>query len=143
MKPSLRVLLIAGVALLAVLAARPKNEPVRVAIISLEHGHAEGVFRTLAKTGNVKLVAVVEPDKNLRTKYGTKYHLDPTLFYDTMDAMFARVKPRAVLIYSGPTAHRGIVEKAAEHGVDAMMEKPMATTLEDALAMREAARKYH
>ena len=112
-------------------------------IVSLEHGHADGVFRTLAKTNNVKLIAVVEPDRDLRAKYGTKYHLDPALFYDTMDAMFARVKPRAVLIYSGPTAHRGIVQKAAEHGVDAMMEKPMATTLADALAMREASRKYH
>ena len=143
MKPSLRVWLMAVGALLGGLTARAQNEPIPVAIISLEHGHADGVFRTLAKTSNVKLIAVVESDKDLRAKYGTKYHLDPALFYDTMDAMFARVKPRAVLIYSGPTAHRGIVQKAAEHGVDAMMEKPMATTLEDALAMRETARKYH
>jgi predicted dehydrogenase len=133
----------AGGALLGGFVAKAQNQPLPVAIISLEHGHASGVFNTLAKTGNIKLVAVVEPDKTLRNKYATQYHLDSTLFYDTMDAMFAKVKPRAVLIYSPPNAHRAIVQKAAEHGVDAMMEKPMATTLEDALAMRDTARKYH
>ena len=143
MRPRLRVWLMAGGVLLGGFVAKAQNEPISVAIISLEHGHADGVFRTQEKTSNVKLIAIVEPDKELRAKYGTKFHLDPALFYDTMEAMFARVKPRAVLIYSGPTAHRGIVQKAAEHGVDSMMEKPMATTLADALAMREASRKYH
>ena len=117
MKPSLRVLLIAGAALLGGLTARAQNEPIPVAIVSLEHGHADGVFRTLTKTSNVKLIAIVEPDKDLRAKYATKYHLEPALFYDTMDAMFAQVKPRAVLIYSGPTAHRGIVQKAGNMAV--------------------------
>jgi predicted dehydrogenase len=129
--------------LLGSLTVKAQNEPIPVAIVSLEHGHASGVFAGLAKTGNVKLVAVVEPDKALRAKYAAQFHLDTALFYDSMDAMFQKAKPRAVLIYSPPNAHRGIVVKAAEHGVDAMMEKPMATTLEDALAMREAARKYH
>jgi glucose-fructose oxidoreductase len=91
----------------------------------------------------VKLVAIVEPDTGLRAKYGTRFHLDPALFVDSMDALLADSKPDMVLVYTSILRHRAIVVQAAEHGVSAMVEKPLATTLEDAVAMREAARKHH
>ena len=119
------------------------QQPVTVAVVGLEHGHAYGVFDAIATHPEVKLIAVVEADKELRAKYASRYHLDPALFVDTMDQMFAKGKPDAVLIYTSIARHRVVVEQAAAHGVSAMVEKPLATTLADAVAMRAAARKNH
>jgi predicted dehydrogenase len=131
---------VSGVLLSGRLLAQPA--PVPVAIVGLEHGHVGGCFGLLARTQNVQLVAVVEHDAALRAKYAAKYHLDAGLLFDSLDAMAAKVKPRAVLIYTAPVRHRAVVEWAARHGMDAMMEKPFATTLPDAVAMRDLGRKY-
>jgi predicted dehydrogenase len=48
-----------------------------------------------------------------------------------------------VLVYTSIARHRDIVIDAAKHGVSAMVEKPLATTLDDAIAMRDAARANH
>lgn len=120
------------------------QEPVTVAVVGLEHDHAMGFFGgVLQKHPEVKLVAVVEADPMLRTKYEERFHLDPALFVDSLDAMYKRGKPDAVLVYTSIARHRGVVIDAAKHGVSAMVEKPLATTLADAIAMRDAARANH
>jgi glucose-fructose oxidoreductase len=48
-----------------------------------------------------------------------------------------------VLVYSTIQDHRRIIEQAAQHGVSSMVEKPLSTTLEDAIAIRAAARAHH
>lgn len=128
---------------LSVAVSAVAQEPVRVAVVGLEHGHAGGVFSNIEKNHDVKLVAIVEADKPLREKYAARFHLDAGLFYDDMDAMFAKTKPEVVLAYNAVQKHREVVVKAAEHGVSAMVEKPLATTLEDAEAMKAAAVKHH
>jgi predicted dehydrogenase len=120
------------------------QRPVTVAVVGLEHGHANGLFHGgIDEHPEVKLVAIVEADTKLREEYAARFHLDPALFVDSMEAMYKRGKPDAVLVYSSIARHREIVIDAAEHGVSAMVEKPLATTLDDAIAMRAAARKYH
>lgn len=124
-------------------ATQAQKPPVPVAIVGLEHGHVSGCFQLLTRTQSVKLVAIVEKDAALRAKYAKQFHLDAALMFDAPDAMLAAVKPKAVLIYTAPSRHRAVVEWAAQHGIDAMMEKPFATTLADAVAMRDAGRKHH
>jgi predicted dehydrogenase len=119
------------------------QQPVPIAVIGLEHGHAGGLFATLRRTQNVTVVGIVEKDPTLRAKYAKQYSLAASLFFDTPDAMLAAVKPKAVLLYTSPEKHRRYTEWAASHGIDAMMEKPFATTLADAVAMRDAGRRYH
>jgi predicted dehydrogenase len=116
---------------------------VPIAVIGLEHGHAMGLFNTLRHTHNVEVVGIVEKDATLRAQYEKRFSLDTGLFYDTSDAMLAARGPKAVLVYTSPEKHRAVIEWAAKHGLDAMMEKPFATTLADAIAMRDAGRKYH
>jgi predicted dehydrogenase len=127
-------------------ARSQQKPPFTVAVIGLEHGHATRVFNDLANSRDVKLVAIVDKDPALRKKYGDKFHLDPALFYDSLDAMLAALpgprKPQAVLLYGPALEHRPVTEWAARHGIDVMMEKPFATTLADAVAMRDAGRKY-
>jgi predicted dehydrogenase len=45
-----------------------------------------------------------------------------------------------VLVYTSIADHRKVIEAAARHGVSSMVEKPLATSLDDALAIRAIAR---
>ena len=52
----------------------------------------------------------------------------------------SRTHPQAVLVYTNTYDHRRVVEICARHGVHVMMEKPLAVSLDDALAIEKAAR---
>jgi predicted dehydrogenase len=53
------------------------------------------------------------------------------------------VKPQAVLVYTDTRDHRRVVEAAARHRIPVMMEKPLAVSVEDALAIKQAADAAH
>jgi len=57
--------------------------------------------------------------------------------------MLSEQKPDAVLIYTTIADHRKFIEAAAKHGISSMVEKPLATTVEDAVAIRKVAREHH
>ncbi len=119
------------------------DAPVRVAIVGLVHGHIQGFFGPLSQNHNAQLVGIVEPDTALAQRYATQFHLDSKLFYTDMDRMLEQQHPDAVLVYTTIKDHRKVIETAARHGVSSMVEKPLATTLSDALAIRAAAREHH
>jgi predicted dehydrogenase len=119
------------------------EEPIRVAIVGLVHGHVKGFLSALPKNENATLVAIVEPQKALAEEYATKYHLDPKLFYTDLELMFKEQHPDAVLVYTTIADHRKVIEAAARHGVSSMVEKPLCTTMADAYAIQSIARSKH
>jgi glucose-fructose oxidoreductase len=114
--------------------------PIRVAIVGLVHGHVKGFLSALPGNQAATLVAIVEPQEALAKEYAAKYHLDGKLFYTDLEKMLVEQHPDAVLVYTTIAYHRKVIEAAARHGVSSMVEKPLATTLEDALAIRAVAR---
>ncbi len=118
-------------------AAEP--EPLRVAIAGLVHGHAGGFFSTFLHRPDMRIVGINDPDRALFDRYAKQFSLDPTLYHADLEEMLAATKPQAVLIYSSTFDHRKIVEICAKHHISVMMEKPMATTVEDARAIERAA----
>lgn len=130
---------------LCVLLCQPArcDQPVRVAIVGLMHGHVKGFLRALSGRPNATLVAVVEPDVALAHKYAADYHLDSKLLYTDMERMLNEQHPDAVLVYTTIQDHRKVIEMAARHKVSSMVEKPLSTTLADALAIRSLARKQN
>jgi predicted dehydrogenase len=117
--------------------------PIRVVIVGLVHDHARGLFGPLSKNTNVQLVGIAEPDKALQEKYAALFHLDSKLFYTDMNAMFDQLHPDAVLVYTDILDHRKVIEAAAARGINSMVEKPLATTVPDAIAIRKAALAHH
>jgi predicted dehydrogenase len=125
--------------------AMPQTQPppIRVAIVGLVHGHVSGLFGALPKNANVQLVGIAEPNTTLAAKYEQRFHLDHTLFYTDTETMLNAVHPQAVLVYTTILDHRKVIELAARHGISSMVEKPLATTMPDALAIRRAAALHH
>jgi predicted dehydrogenase len=117
--------------------------PVRVAIVGLVHGHIAGFLQEIPRHSAVELVGICEPDTALAAQYEAKFHLPHALFYTDLDTMLRAQHPAAVLVYTSIAGHRHVIEEAAKYGASSMVEKPLATTMEDALAIRQAARTHH
>ncbi len=117
--------------------------PIKVAIVGLTHGHIKGFLHNLPSSTSAKLVAIVEPNAALAKQYADQYHLDQSLFYADEETMLNKEHPDAVLGYGTIAEHRKVIEIAARHGVSSMVEKPLAVSVEDALAIRKAAREHH
>src|SRR5277367_7083742 len=80
--------------------AQSPSAPLRVAIYGLEHGHIGGFLHQFPQQHDVELVGIVEADKALANRYQQQFHLDPSLFYNTLDEVVAAKHPQALLVYT-------------------------------------------
>jgi len=124
-------------------AQQPSNAPIRVVIVGLEHGHAGGLLSAIPDHKDVQLVGISESDTALADRYANQFHLDKKLFFTDTDQMLDKVHPDAVLVYTAISDHRKVIEIAARHNLPSMVEKPLATTVADALAIRRVAEEHH
>lgn len=120
-----------------------RPQPLRVAIVGLEHGHVEGFLHLLPQHPEVQLVGIADPDANLAAKYRGRFHLAESLFFKTEAEMIEARHPAAVLVYTSIAQHRPAIDIAAQHGVSVMVEKPLTISYQDALHIREVAKKAH
>src|ERR1700744_2973331 len=105
-------------------ALHAQQAPVRVAIVGLEHGHVGGFLHAFPHQTETQLVGIVDAHADLRDRYEAQFHLDHSLFYPTLDALLAQPHPQALLVYTSIGEHRRIIEYAAAHHLDVMVEKP-------------------
>ena len=137
------------VSLLAISSAVPRNataqtqHPIQVAIVGLVHGHVGGFLHNLPAHPEIQLVGISEPDAALRQQYISRTHLPATIFFPTEAAMLRSTHPQAILVYTSTAGHRAAIEQAAPLHIAAMVEKPLATTVEDALAIQQIAQRYN
>ena len=117
-------------------AAHP---PLRVGIVGLVHGHVHGFLGAFLHSPEIEIVGVAEPDPNLLSQAAARYGFERSILFTDLEEMLAKAHPQAVLVYTNTYDHRRVVEVCARHGVHVMMEKPLAVSLEDALAIEKAA----
>ena len=115
--------------------------PLRVGIVGLVHGHVDGFFRNSLHSPEIQLVGIAEPDQQLSIRYASQYRIDRSLLFSSLEEMLQKVHPRAVLVYTTTYDHRRVVEVCARHGVHVIMEKPLAVSLDDALAIQRSAQQ--
>jgi glucose-fructose oxidoreductase len=124
--------------------------PLRVAVIGLNHGHISGFLNggALVPAGaawhrpDVQIVGIVEPDRALYDAKSKALHLTPELYFASIAAMAAKVHPDAALVFTSTYGHTAAVLECARLGVHVMMEKPLAVSYKDALAMARAAKEH-
>jgi glucose-fructose oxidoreductase len=130
-------------AAITVTASAQSSDRVRVAVVGLEHDHVRGLFSNLPSHPNVELVGISDPDAGLRQHYASAFHLPESLFFPTEAAMLAATHPQAILVYTSIAGHRAAIEQAAPLHIAAMVEKPLATTYDDALAIQRLSEQFH
>jgi len=115
--------------------------PLRLAIAGLVHDHITGLLRELPRRRDIALVGIAEPNTQLAAKYVARYHLQPSIIYTDIEKMLDETKPQAVVAYTSTFDHLQVTQVCAAHGIDVMMEKPMAVSNEHAATIAEAAKK--
>lgn len=123
--------------------------PLRVAIVGLEHGHVRGFLAggsALVPAGgalhrpDIQVVGIVERNRALFDSYAQRLRLPAGLYFASIGEMAAKAHPDAALVFTSTFDHTAVVEECARHGIHVLMEKPMAVSYRDALAIARAAR---
>ena len=117
------------------------SAPLRVGIVGLVHGHVAGFLEHSLHNPAIELVGIAEPDAQLASAYASRYGLDRALLFSSLEGMLQKAHPQAVLVYTNTFDHQKVVEICARHGVHVMMEKPLAVSFADALAIQKAAQQ--
>src|SRR5450432_1087400 len=113
----------------------------RVAIVGLVHGHVSGFFSQSLQRPDLQVVGIFEPDRQIFSRYQNQFHLDQALLFTNLEEMLRQTRPQAVLVYTNTFEHRQVVEVCARRGVHVMVEKPLAVSMKDALAIERAAKQ--
>jgi predicted dehydrogenase len=128
--------------LISIQFAFAQDKVVRMGIVGMTHDHVFQILNNVKHEG-VEVVGFAEPDKALAMKYLTKYKLPESLWYASLDEMIEKAKPEAVCDFRSIIEHLETIQKCAPKGVHVMVEKPLATNLEDAKKMEALARKHN
>lgn len=127
--------------ILFAIQAFSQQKPLRIGIVRLTHTHVHGILGR-HDDGNIQIVGIVEPDRELAQRYAKQYGFSMEIVYNTMSEMVAAKSPEAVCAFGSIFEHLGVVEFCAPKGIHVMVEKPLAVNLEHAKKMEALAKKY-
>ena len=116
--------------------------PLRLGVIGYGrriHGLVQGPFRELEP--DLRLVGLVDPnEQGVRARIGAAGYPDPTAvrFYDDVPAMLRHARLDAVAIGTRCNLHTPYATELAGTGLPLFLEKPVAISMEQAVALERA-----
>ena len=127
--------------LTAVHAFAANDEPLRLAVAGITHGHLGEVVRRMNR-GDFQIVGVAEPNDTYRKQNDLTGRLPENLFYADLGQMLDETRPEAVVAYGSIYDHLSVVEACAPRHIHVMVEKPLATSFKAARRMAQLAERY-
>jgi predicted dehydrogenase len=115
------------------------TEPLRVGVLGLSHDHIWPNLKALAAGTVGRLVAVAEPDPNLRARLVREQGAVET--HEAYDDLLERGDLEAVFVYADNRTSAELARRAVERRLPTMVEKPMAADLAGADALLRAAER--
>ncbi len=109
----------------------------RIGIMSFAHHHADAYIQNLRAIPQVDLIGVADEAAQRGERIARQHGIS---FFRTYEDLLT-AKLDGVIICSENSKHRYMVEMAADAGVNVLCEKPLATTVEDSLAIVNACEK--
>lgn len=116
-------------------------QPLKVGIVGLTHTHVHWLLGR-PDLGDVEIVGIAEPNKDLADRYLEQHGLSPNLWYPTMEEMVQATAPQAITAFGSIYEHLEVVEFCAPKGIHVMVEKPLAVSNEHAMKMKSLAEKH-
>lgn len=110
----------------------------RVGVLGMTHDHVWSNLRDLNGLSGAKLVAAADPNPELLEKAKTQYSCKNV--YESYTEMLDQTDLDAVYVFGDNRSGAELTVMAANRGLHVLVEKPMASTLEGAVAMLAAAR---
>lgn len=115
------------------------GSPLRLGMVGLVHGHAAGFLSRYRTRTDVALVAIAEADRDVASRYIKQFSLDPTIVHTTADELLDKARPEGVVVFTSTSDHLKVVDACVRRRVPVMMEKPLATTMDQARAIERMA----
>ncbi|HEY1206327.1 MAG: Gfo/Idh/MocA family oxidoreductase [Bryobacteraceae bacterium] len=113
----------------------------KIAIVGLVHSHVWGHLETMVKPDRpARLVAIAEPNAALVAE--AKKSAPGVPYYEDYRKMLDEVKPDIVWAFVENNRHLEIVQECAPRKIPVIFEKPLAATLQDALAIERLAAEH-
>ena len=129
-------------------------EQYKMAVVSLMHAHVWLHLGTMLKGDKVKLVGIAETRPELlqralrtdvipQTDNVTRPGVPENLVFADWKKMIDETKPDIVWAFTETNRHLEVVEYCASRGIHVMVEKPLAATYQEAMAIQRLARKHN
>ncbi|MDX9910515.1 MAG: Gfo/Idh/MocA family oxidoreductase [Phycisphaerales bacterium] len=135
-------LMLAGLSSLGTGRRDAEVVPLRIGVVRFVHQHVEGLLWNARERDDITIVGVYEPDDALFERLATKYGVDPSVRFATLEEMLDSAKPEAVSVMSSIADHVRVAEACAPRGVDMLFEKPLAYSRADAERIASLARTH-
>jgi predicted dehydrogenase len=114
-----------------------QNIPLSVALVGC--GRISQVhFQAIGKDPRVKLVGVADTDPHVAKSAGDAFAVPS---FEQMEELLKETTPEALILCTPPNTHKALTESALAAGVHVLCEKPLAISVDDALAMVHAAER--
>ncbi len=107
------------------------SRTIKIGILSFAHHHGEAYIRNLRAIPGVELLGAADEDRERGQRLAAQ---NEAYFFPSYEALLES-RPDGVIICSENNRHRPLVELAAQHKVNVLCEKPLATTLADSQAI--------
>lgn len=141
------------IAILCLLAVPACAEQYKMAVVSLMHAHVCLHLGTMLRGETVKLVGVAETRPELlhratrtdvipQTNNVTPPGVPQELIFSDWKKMIDETKPDVVWAFTETNRHLEVVEYCAPRGIHVMVEKPLAATFAEALAIQKLAKQH-
>ncbi|EON75077.1 NADH-dependent dehydrogenase [Lunatimonas lonarensis] len=118
-----------------------ERQKVKLAVVGLTHSHVHWILGRADK-GDVEIVAIVEPNRDLASRLMGSYKLPMSLHVNSMEEMFDKVTPEGVTAFGSIYEHLEVVQACAPRGVHVMVEKPLAVSTAHANEMARLAKAH-
>ncbi|MET2983892.1 Gfo/Idh/MocA family protein [Aureibaculum conchae] len=122
--------------------SQTKTKPLKIGVVGLSHSHVGWILGRPDK-GDIKIVGIVEPNKDLAERYSKHFGYSMDIVFTTMEEMIKATKPEAVTAFGSIYEHLKVVETCAPLGIHVMVEKPLAVSMEHAKKMEALAKKHN
>ncbi len=113
----------------------------KIAVVGLLHSHVWGHLGKMIKGEPARLVGIAEPNPEL-TAEAKKMGAPDAVFFDDYRKMLDAAKPDIVWAFVENNRHLEIAQACAPRKIHLMFEKPLASTLKDAAAIRKLAAQH-
>ncbi len=113
---------------------------VKIAVIGVGWISQEAFLPAVRQSGNAEVTAIVSGNAAKAKQLADFYGIASTYDYGDFDVMARSGRVDAVYIATPNSSHTEYAIRAAQHGLHALVEKPLATTVADAERMIAAAK---
>jgi predicted dehydrogenase len=112
------------------------TDAIRIGLLSAAHVHADAYAELLAAMPGVELIGLADDDEEQGGAFARAHGVP---YLGDRDALLGE-RPDSVVVTSANAHHRADVEALAGDGIGVLCEKPLATSVDDAVAIVRACR---